>query len=273
MPITFASDIQLPRDPTVATHAATKQYVDTGLAGKAATTHTHTTAQITGLGTAATCNTGTASGNIPVLDTSGKLNASVIPASASAVVSVNGKTGTVVLVAADLSAIPTSEKAAANGVATLDASTKIPIAQLPTQATIANVTTEVTTGAAVYAHSNATTAHSSTATPTASRIAMWDANKRLKSDPPAATDDVATKGYADSLVSGYRTTITGNGTLTDFPVTHNLNSTEVSINVFKSGTTPTPVEVQYSITSATQITLSFAVAPITTDSYIVKVKV
>jgi hypothetical protein len=79
-PIIYGSDIQLPRDPTVATHAVTKQYVDTGLAGKAATTHTHTTTQVTGLGTAATCNTGVASGNVPVLDAAGKLNTSVIPA-------------------------------------------------------------------------------------------------------------------------------------------------------------------------------------------------
>ncbi|MDO0926790.1 hypothetical protein QQY24_15695 [Streptomyces sp. TG1A-8] len=48
-----------------------------------------------------------------------------------AVSSVNAKTGDVVLTAADLSAVPTSEKGAANGVATLDASSKIPTAQVP----------------------------------------------------------------------------------------------------------------------------------------------
>ena len=327
-PIIFASDIQLPRNPTENLHAATKQYVDSGLAGKANTTHTHTTAQVTGLGTAATCNTGTASDNVPILDTSGKLNISVVPALAitdtfvvatqaamlaltcqkgdvavrsdvrksfiltaepattlanwqelltptDAVASVNGKVGTVVLVATDIGAIPTTEKGTANGVATLDASTKIPIAQLPTQATISNVATAVPTGAAVYAHSNATTAHSSTATPTASRIAMWDANRRLKSVDPVAVDDVATKGYVDTQLGNntFRGTITGNGTLTSFPVTHNLNNTEVSINMFKSGTNPVPVQVQYDITSANQITLSFAIAPLSSESYIVKVKV
>jgi hypothetical protein len=48
-----------------------------------------------------------------------------------AVSSVNTKTGDVVLSAADVSAVPTSEKGAASGVATLDASTKIPTAQIP----------------------------------------------------------------------------------------------------------------------------------------------
>jgi hypothetical protein len=321
----YVSDIQLPRDPTAALHATTKQYVDAGLTTKAASSHTHTTSQITGLGTAATCNTGTASGNVPVLDTSGKLNISVLPALAITdtfvvatqaamlaltcergdlairtdlnktfvlrqepastlanwqeilsptgdVISVNGKTGTVVLVAADVGAIPVTEKGVANGVATLDASVKIPIAQLPTQSTISNSSTAVPTGAAVYAHSNATTAHSATATPTASRITMWDANKRLKSDPPSATDDVATKGYVDGVTGGHRSTITGNGTLTDFPVTHGLNSEEVKVSLFKNTTPLTPIGgIQWTPTTTNQITLSFAVAPLSTDTYIVHV--
>jgi hypothetical protein len=256
-PLVYVSDIQLPRDPTAALHATTKQYVDTGLSSKAASSHTHTTSQITGLGTAATCNTGTASGNVPVIGSDGKLNAAILPFTAG-------------------SFIPLSDKAVANGVATLDASVKIPIAQIPTQATVSNSTALVPTGAAVYAHTNATSganAHNATATPTASRIAMWDANKRLKSDTPSAADDVANKSYVDSLSSGYRTTITGNGTLTEIPVTHDLNSTEVEIRVFKSGTPPTRVEIAHNVVSANQITLSFAVAPPSTDSYIVRVKV
>ncbi len=179
-----------------------------------------------------------------------------------------------ILVAADVGAIPVAEKGVANGVATLDASTKIPIVQLPTQATISNVATAVPTGAAVYAHSNTTTAHSSTATPTASRIAMWDANKRLKSAEPTATNDVTTKNYVDSALgnASYRGTFTENGTLTSFAVTHNLNSQEVCVDVYKSGTVPTPVEVQWSPTTVNQITLTFAVAPSSAETYIVKVK-
>jgi hypothetical protein len=47
------------------------------------------------------------------------------------VTSVNTKTGAVSLTAADVSAIPTSQKAAASGVASLDSTTRLPIAQIP----------------------------------------------------------------------------------------------------------------------------------------------
>ena len=43
---TFATPIALPADPSSALHASTKQYVDTGLSGKAATGHTHTASAV-----------------------------------------------------------------------------------------------------------------------------------------------------------------------------------------------------------------------------------
>lgn len=45
----------------------------------APTAHTHSTSDITGLGSAATKNTGTAAGNIPVLDSTGKLSSAILP--------------------------------------------------------------------------------------------------------------------------------------------------------------------------------------------------
>jgi hypothetical protein len=51
---------------------------------------------------------------------------------AAPVTSVNTKTGAVVLTAADVGALATTARAAANGVASLDASTRLPIAQMPT---------------------------------------------------------------------------------------------------------------------------------------------
>ena len=327
MSILFGSDIELPRDPVENKQAATKQYVDTGLATKAASSHTHTSTQITGFGTAANCNTGTASGNVPILDSTGKLNTAVLPALAitdtyvvatqaamlaltaqkgdiavrtdqnksyilkaepattlanwqevltplAAVSSVAGKTGAVTLVASDVGAIPTAEKGAANGVPTLNASTKIPIAQIPTQSTVSNSNDAVPTGAAVYTHTNATTVHSSTATPTASRIAMWDANKRLKSAAPSATDDVATKEYVDGLASSsFRGTFTGNGTNTSFAVSHNLNTNEVSVEVFKTvAGKPVPFIVAWEVSSTNAINILFAVAPTSADTFIVKVR-
>lgn len=59
---------------------ASVKALETGLAGKADKAHTHTSSQITGLGTAATRNVGVASGNIPVLNAKGKLESSVLPA-------------------------------------------------------------------------------------------------------------------------------------------------------------------------------------------------
>ena len=58
---------------------ANKTDMDTALAGKADKSHTHTASQITGLGTAASKNVGTASGQIPVLNAQGKLETSVLP--------------------------------------------------------------------------------------------------------------------------------------------------------------------------------------------------
>lgn len=59
---------------------ASVEALETGLSGKAEKAHTHTSSQITGLGTAATKDVGVASGNIPVLNAEGKLESSVLPA-------------------------------------------------------------------------------------------------------------------------------------------------------------------------------------------------
>ncbi|MEV6073951.1 hypothetical protein AB0L80_02370 [Streptomyces sp. NPDC052069] len=91
-----------------------------------------------------------APGGVAQLDGTGKVPAAQLPESSGggAVASVNGETGVVVLDAADVGAataahthtaaqvgaLATTARAAANGVASLDASTRIPIAQLPTAA-------------------------------------------------------------------------------------------------------------------------------------------
>jgi len=141
---TINPDYELPPSDTVevacetldvsgAIRSPTITIINQQIQTKANSSHTHPVSQITGLGTAATCNTGTASGNIPILDASGKLNVSVIPSMSGggAVDSVNGKMGAVVLVATDVGAIPNTEKGVAGGVAILDASGKIPSTFLP----------------------------------------------------------------------------------------------------------------------------------------------
>jgi hypothetical protein len=65
------------------------------------------------------------------LDGTGKVPTSQLPASTAPVTSVNGDIGAVVLDAADVGAIPTSDKGIANGVASLDATGKVPTSQLP----------------------------------------------------------------------------------------------------------------------------------------------
>lgn len=71
-----------------------------------------------------------AANGVATLDATGKIPSAQLPAGAG-VTSVNGMAGAVTLTAADVSAVPTSQKGAANGVATLDASTLVPVAQIP----------------------------------------------------------------------------------------------------------------------------------------------
>lgn len=76
---------------------------------------------------------GVASG-VATLGTDGKVPTAQLPSLAdpNAVTSVNGKTGpTVTLTAADVSALAASTRGAVNGVASLDASSDVPIAQIP----------------------------------------------------------------------------------------------------------------------------------------------
>lgn len=93
--------------------------------------------KITGLGTAATANTGTGQGNVPVIQADGKLLASLLPDLSGTYVpigtTINGKplSGSVTLGAADVGAIPNTLLGAAGGVAQLDGSGKVPATQLP----------------------------------------------------------------------------------------------------------------------------------------------
>lgn len=80
---TFNTELAKKANATDVTNAlalkADQTALETGLAEKAEKVHTHTSSQITGLGTAATKNVGTSSGNIPVLNSNGKLETSVLP--------------------------------------------------------------------------------------------------------------------------------------------------------------------------------------------------
>lgn len=93
--------------------------------------------KITGLGTAATANTGAEQGDVPVIQSGGKLLASILPDLSGTYVpvdtTINGKplSENVSLSAADVGAIPSTEKGQPNGVATLGSDGKVPSSQLP----------------------------------------------------------------------------------------------------------------------------------------------
>lgn len=95
------------------------------------------TSKITGLGTAATANTGAEQGDVPVIQSGGKLLETIIPDLSGTYVpvttTINGKplSENVSLSAADVGAVPASEKGQPNGVATLGSDGKVPSSQLP----------------------------------------------------------------------------------------------------------------------------------------------
>ncbi|MFD9952482.1 hypothetical protein [[Kitasatospora] papulosa] len=88
------------------------------------------------------------------------------PAGAGEVASVNGKTGAVILTATDVAAISTAAAGAPSGVATLDATGKVPAEQVPAAAAAPVQSVNGQTGAVVLAAADvgaATAAHTHTA--------------------------------------------------------------------------------------------------------------
>ena len=89
---------------------------------------------------------------------------------------------------------------------------------------------------------------------------------------PARSDHVHPMPSLAQLVSStYRTTVTGNGTLTSLPVTHDLNSQELDVKVWTNTTPPKRIYTDHTPTGANTLTVDFAVAPLSTASYIVRV--
>lgn len=111
--------------------------------------------------------------------------------------SVNGMNGVVTIDAQSINAIPVTSINALNGVAGLDGSGKIAVLRLPTTTTVINNTTVVPTSAAVYTHTNSTTAHSATTVPTANRIAMYSTGGILNTNTPTTSGNATNKSYVD----------------------------------------------------------------------------
>lgn len=242
------------------------------------------------LGTAASRNVGTGEGNVPILDSSGKLPDSTIPPLAigeykgavstkadlvtlstaqqgdiaqvtadstvnnngvywlngtystldswiqivgpGSVISVNGKSGVVVITAGDVDAIPTDEKGAASGVATLGADTKVPIAQIPTGN--ADNTVPMLGGAATQGQT----------------LAFDSASGKYVPSTP-------------SQYQPYTDTITGDGATVDFTKAHGLGRRGIVQVTDAQGN---GVYVAYTI-DTTNVTLHFGAAPASGMTY------
>lgn len=182
-----------------------------------------------------------------------------------AVTSVNGQTGLVVLGKADVGLnnvdntsdankpvstatqtaldgkINTTARGAANGVASLDASTKVPLAQLPTG------TTSSTVALGNHTHSAATTSAAGFTT--------------LATTAEADAKSVTTKAVTPAALANYTRKYTATiGGSTSIAVTHGLGTQWVTAQAFDA-TTNELVECDITLTSSTQTTFGFATAP------------
>lgn len=141
----------------------------------------------------------------------------------------------------------TAQKATANGLATLDSGTKIPIAQVPTG------TTSTTVALGNHTHSAATTSAAGFAT-----LATT-----AETEARSSSTKVVTPAGLASFTRKVTGTI-GDGTATTIDVTHDLGQWVVA-QLYEVATNSL-VEVDITLTSATKTTFKFNVAP-TTNQY------
>lgn len=239
----FLNDILLPRDPQSNMHAATKQYVDNAVASKADATHNHTASEITGLGTAATVDTGTSAGNVPVIGTGGKLPDAILPALA-------------------ITDVFTAESETA-------------MLALSAQKGDVCIRTDLNKSFILGADNPATASSwKELLTPT---DAVSSVNGETGAVLINAVPDGGTAGQALVKTSDgyewqstrYTGTITGDGSKKTWTVTHNLGEQDVLVDVSKSNGDDGWDKVYVSIvkTSANAININFAVAPAVGDTF------
>lgn len=278
-------DLKLARAPSDAMHVANKGYVDTGLSGKSATSHNHTATDITDLGTAATSDTGTSSGNIPVLDTNGKIPLNLLPGTSLTNSFVSADETSMLALSADMGDI--SIRTDVNKTFILAATPATTLANwlevlTPTSAvTSVNGSTGPVTisvaslGAASSDHNHDSAYISVSAKGAASGVASLGADTKVpiaQIPTAAALSDSATTVPTTAAVNTaigvlrYSTTINGNGSTTSFDITHNLGTVTPDITLYRNAGTEQspswiPVVVAYSGTSSIAATIEFAVAP------------
>lgn len=188
------------------------------------------TSDFDGLGTAASVNTGTAAGNVPVLDSSGKLNTSVIPA--LAITSVFECNTEEAMLALDAQMGDFCIRTDINYVYILK--------QTPAS-TLANwIPVEIPGGVA------------SVNGKTGSAIV-------LTADDIDYTSGVSIKDRLDDIKNDYVANI-GNGTATSFTITHNLGTKDVMCEIYEVSSGQT-VYTDITRTTTNAVVVDFATAP------------
>lgn len=191
--------------------------------------------------------------------------------------SVNGKTGVVVLSASDVSAISTSEKGVANGVATLDNSGLIPSTQLPSYVddvvellTIASSAPAScakddkyynTTNELIYTATATNTWGTTGETPETGKIYV-----NLSDDNSYRWSGSIMTEISKATIHKYTGNCIGDGTTTTFSISHSLGTRDVIVNVY-GVTDNEDVIVDIVRTSTSVVNIVFAQAPAVGTSY------
>lgn len=215
-----------------------------------------------GLGTAATKNTGTSSGNVPILDSNGKLSTSVIPAMAitdvytcaseAAMLALTAQQGDI-CIRTDNNTVYILSQTPASTLANW-----IPI-EIPMVITSVNGQT----GAVVLTGSdiNATTTIKTTSTTNTINNLLTALNTyigEVKTTADGASTDIGT--VRTSLSGDHYATDIGNGNSTSITVTHNLGTKDIIVELYEKSTGQT-VYTDVTRTTTNAIRLDFATAP------------
>ena len=156
-----------------------------------------------------------------------------------------------------LGGIPATEKGANNGIATLGADGKVPSSQLPSY--VDDVIEGYYYNGAFYSDAQ----HTTEITPETGKIYV-----DLSSEKTYRWSGSVYVEIAQSTIHKYTGTITGDGTTTSFTITHSLNTRDVVVNIYDT-TTYEEIIADIVRTTASAITVSFAIAPIVGQNYAV----
>jgi hypothetical protein len=215
------------------------------------------------LGTAAACNTGTSSGNVPVLDGSGKLNTAVLPSLS--------------LISVQTAANQTAQlalTAQAGDVCVRSDLNKSYIHNGGSAGTMADWTELLTPTDAVLSVAGRTGAVTLTATDVGlanvtneSKATMFT-SAALTGTPtaPTAADgtsstQIATCAYVETALGDRARTYSvsiGDGASTSYTVTHNLGTKDVIVQVYRVASPYGEVQVDIEHTSTTAVTIKTA---------------